>query len=82
MSAEMNCSAGSPTQFGQIDMPSSYLAGASAQSPMEGFLELQGTLNRVHLSKSTRSPVEEIDGGRQPPCPPLSTVSKARVSGP
>ena len=33
MSAEMNCSAGSPTQFGQIDMPSSYLAGASAKSP-------------------------------------------------
>ena len=71
LSAEINCHAMGLTRFGQIDtIPGSTGHGAGT------------TGSCVHLSESTRSPVVVGDGGRQPPCPPLFTVSMARVSEP
>ena len=49
VSAQISCSAVALNRFGQKDTIPSF-------PPIEGFLELQGTQNRVHLSESTQSP--------------------------
>ena len=87
LSARISCSAVALNRFEQIDTTSSYLGGGPPKSVFPGASGNTGlgaltTGSRVHLSESARSPVVVGDGGRQPPCPPLFTVSKARVSEP
>jgi len=62
LSARISCSAVALNRFGQKDTIPSF-------PPIEGFLELQGTQNRVHLSESTQSPAHYCDCGRHSPCP-------------
>ena len=72
VSAQISCSAVALNRLGQKDTIPSF-------PPIEGFLELQGTQNRVHLSESTQSPAHYCDCGRHLTCPPLSAVSTAMV---
>ena len=87
LSARISCSAVALNRFEQIDTTFSYLGGGPRKNVFPGASGNTGlgaltTGSRVHLSESTRSQVVVGDDGRQPLCPPLSTVSKARVSGP